>query len=163
MCPVAPHDRIGLGFGSGCGVPDGAGTGARADDRDHPETGDPVTSGSRGTLPRRVLHVAPSFHPAHGYGGPIASLYALCLAQRAAGLDVRVLTSDAAGAGRRLPGLGGRWTEQFGVPTFYARRRLGEATAPELVPQLVRELGRCELVHVTALWNSTSVLALAAS
>lgn len=114
---------------------------------------------------QRVLHVTPSFYPAHGYGGPIASLYALCLAQRAAGLDVRVLTSDAAGRGRRLPGLGGRWTAQFGVPTYYARRRLGEATVPGLVPQLVREIRnlgrRCGLVHVTGLWNSTSVLALA--
>ena len=31
--------------------------------------------------PLRVLHVVPSFYPAHGYGGPISALYELCLQQ----------------------------------------------------------------------------------
>ena len=56
--------------------------------------------------PLRVLHVVPSFYPAHGYGGPVSALYELCLAQVAAGLDVRVLTSAASG-----PGASSRLTE----------------------------------------------------
>lgn len=120
----------------------------------------------------RVLHVTPSFFPAVHYGGPVGALYELCRAQRRAGLDVRVLTSDAAGEGRRVDA--GGWTFAFGVPTFYARHlaglsrvaaRLGlsgmaEAVAPGLAPRLVKELRRADIVHVTAVWSATSVLAL---
>lgn len=120
----------------------------------------------------RVLHVTPSFFPAVSYGGPVAALYELCRAQRRAGLDVRVLTSDAAGEGKRVAAQG--WTAAFGVETFYARHLallsrvaarvglagLAEAVAPGLVPRLLSELRRAEIVHVTAVWSATSVLAL---
>lgn len=120
----------------------------------------------------RVLHVTPSFFPAVHYGGPVGALYELCRAQRRAGLDVRVLTSDAAGEGRRVDADG--WTSAFGVPTFYARHlallsriaaRTGlagvaEAVAPGIAPRLISELRRADVVHVTAVWSATSVLAL---
>ena len=82
--------------------------------------------------PRRILHLSPSFHPAYQYGGPVAALYDLCRAQLDAGLLVRVLTSDADGPGRRLYGVGGRLCDDYGVPTFYGRVRLGEDIALEL-------------------------------
>ena len=95
--------------------------------------------------PLRVLHVVPSFYPALGYGGPIHALYELCLAQVAAGRSVRVLTSDADGAGGRLPRLAGRWVEDFGLPTWYAPvLRAQDAQAPNVVMDGPRRLKAIE-------------------
>lgn len=112
--------------------------------------------------PLRVLHVVPSFYPAHGYGGPISALYELCRQQVAAGLAVRVLTSDASGASR-LTELSGRWVTELGVPTFYAPVRIGEDIAPSLLWHLPTELRWAQLVHVSGLWSPTSLLGLSLS
>jgi hypothetical protein len=45
----------------------------------------------------RVVHVCAYFAPAFVYGGPPRSVLGLCLAQRAAGVDVRVVTTTANG------------------------------------------------------------------
>lgn len=112
--------------------------------------------------PLRVLHVVPSFYPAHGYGGPVSALYELCLAQVAAGLDVRVLTSAASGPGTssRLTELSGRWVTQFGVKTFYAPVRLGEDLAPSLLWHVATQLRSTDLLHVSGLWSPTSLLGI---
>ncbi len=113
------------------------------------------------TMPRcRVLHIIPSFYPALGYGGPISAVFELCRAQVSAGIDVRVLTSDADGE-RRLASLSNRWVTDFGVPTFYAPVRLQEDIAPSLLWHLPSELRRADLVHVSGLFSATSVLGLA--
>jgi glycosyltransferase involved in cell wall biosynthesis len=106
-----------------------------------------------------VLHVVPSFYPAHGYGGPVSALYELCRAQRAGGLDVKVLTSDASGPSR-LSALSGRWVTELGVPTFYAPVRLGEDLAPSLLWRIARELHWADLLHISGLWSGASLLAL---
>lgn len=111
----------------------------------------------------RVLHVTPSFFPATRYGGPAVALYDLCRAQQAAGLDVRVLTSDAAGKQPRLSELSGRFVTDYGVPTLYARATIGEDIAPALVPALLRELAWADIVHVTGLWSPTSLLGITAA
>jgi len=108
---------------------------------------------------RRVLHVVPSFYPAHGYGGPVTALYELCRAQRAAGLEVKVLTSDASGPSR-LAAFSGCWVTELGVPTFYAPVRIGEDLAPSLLWRIARELRWADLVHISGLWSLTSLLAL---
>lgn len=124
----------------------------------------------------RVLHIVPSFYPAHGYGGPIASLYDLVRAQVAAGLQVRVLTSDADGASGRIPGVQGRWVKDFGAPTWYApvlrsggggrggeqarRFKALEDLAPGVAAQLPRWLGWAQVVHVTAVFSPTSLLGM---
>lgn len=118
----------------------------------------------------RVLHVVPSFFPAVVYGGPAICVYELARAQQAAGHEVRVLTSDANGRdaeGRAVPlrGLGGplasRWVTEYGVPTYYAKVRLGEDLAPRLVPLVLEGLRECDLVHVTGVFSATSLLGLA--
>ena len=112
--------------------------------------------------PLRVLHVVPSFYPAHGYGGPVSALYELCLAQVAAGLDVRVLTSAASGPGAssRLTELSGRWVTQFGVKTLYAPVRFGEDLAPSLLWHVANQLRSTDLLHVSGLWSPTSLLGI---
>lgn len=136
---------------------------------------------------RSVLHVVPSFFPAHRYGGPVQSLYELCLAQQRAGVRVRVLTSDAGTqAGERAPGpfparflnryadgfanrcagrawpeaLLGAWTEAPGMPVCYAPVWLGEDVAPGVALRLAAELRRAAAVHVTGVFSVTSGLGL---
>lgn len=108
----------------------------------------------------KILHVAPSFYPAHLYGGPVVSLYRLALSQRAAGHEVRVLTSDANGRGARLPGVGGRWVEEHGVPTWYARALLRQDYSAEIGWRLPPLLRWADVTHVTAVFSPTSMLAL---
>ncbi|MCS6915684.1 MAG: glycosyltransferase [Myxococcales bacterium] len=111
----------------------------------------------------RLLHVSPSFYPAHLYGGPVVSLHRLAVTQVQAGHQVRVLTSDANGPGRRLPGVGGRWVQEHGVPTYYARALVRQDYSAEIAWKLPALVRWAELVHVTAVFSPTSVLALAAA
>lgn len=110
----------------------------------------------------QLLHVTPSYFPAHRYGGPSASLHALALAQQAAGVQVRVLTSNAAGGGQgeTLPLPTGRYVTPHDVPTFYGAVRLGEDISAQLLAELPRSAAWAQLVHVTALWSPTSLAAL---
>lgn len=108
----------------------------------------------------RLLHVVPSYYPAHVYGGPIVSLHRLACAQVQQGLDVRVLTSNANGPGRRLPGLAGRWVTEHGVPTRYCAVLAGNDTSAELAQKLPGLLRWAELCHVTAVFSPTSLLGL---
>lgn len=114
-----------------------------------------------------LLHVTPSFYPAHLYGGPVVSLHRLACAQVQLGVPVCVLTSDADGPRRRLARLSGCYTEEHGVPTYYARTLgLGgrlQDFSPELALRLRHSLGWADLVHVTALFSPSSLLALAAA
>lgn len=116
-----------------------------------------------GTL--QLLHVTPSYFPAHRYGGPSASLHALALAQQAAGLQVRVLTSNAAGGGlgEKLALPTGRYITDPGVPTFYGQVRLGEDVSPQQLAELPGSVAWAGLVHVNALWSPSSLAALAYS
>lgn len=109
----------------------------------------------------RLLHVSPSFYPAHLYGGPVVSLHRLACAQaRRPGLEVRVLTSDANGPGRRLQGLGGRWVEEHGVPTYYARATARQDFSLELCARLPACARWADVLHVTAVFSPTSMAAL---
>ena len=103
-----------------------------------------------------MLHVSPSFYPALEFGGPVAALYELCLAQLRAGHQVRVITSTA---GQKLRG--GQWVETFKVPTYYAPVRLPPDLAPAMAPQLIVQCRWAQLVHVTGLFSAASMLGLA--
>jgi glycosyltransferase involved in cell wall biosynthesis len=80
---------------------------------------------------------------------------------------VRVLTSTASGQRGWLPqpgtldGLAGRWIEDFGVPTYYARVYL----PPDLAPGMLRQLGPlyqwAQVVHVTGVFSAASALGMA--
>ncbi len=84
------------------------------------------------------------------------------MAQQAAGLSLRVLTSAAAGGGRgeQLAVACGRYITDFGVPTFYGRVSLGEDLSLQLVRELPSSLRWADLVHVNALWSPSSLLTL---
>jgi glycosyltransferase involved in cell wall biosynthesis len=101
----------------------------------------------------RVLHVTPYFAPAFIYGGPPRSILGLCKAQRRAGVDVEVLTTDADGDGT-LPPAVTMFAEYDGVPArYFPRTSRALFTAPALVDALRHALPSCDLIHIHGLWN----------
>ena len=51
----------------------------------------------------KIAHISPIFYPAYIYGGPIESVYQLCLALAGNGCEVKVLTTNANGPQAVLP------------------------------------------------------------
>jgi glycosyltransferase involved in cell wall biosynthesis len=115
----------------------------------------------------RVLHVTPSFYPAFVYGGPVRAVYDLCGGLVSFGDEVRVLTTDANGATRRLevprgdvpmPAAEGRaWTAR------YARRRAAHTVSPELIRALPSYVAWADVVHLTAVYSFPTVPTLIAA
>jgi glycosyltransferase involved in cell wall biosynthesis len=79
----------------------------------------------------------------------------------AAGVDVRVLTTDADGPNRLAVPHG--WHERDGALVRYLPRLAPPDLAPELVWQAVLASRACDVVHVTALFSVPSAIALAAA
>lgn len=104
----------------------------------------------------RVLHVVPTFFPAVCYGGPIYSVLELCLHLSKLGNEVKVLTTDANGNARLLP-------EQQQDPVLdplqiYFCRRLGRGmVAPALLNRVVGCAKWADVVHLTAVYNFSTV------
>ena len=101
----------------------------------------------------RVLHVSPYFAPALQYGGPPASVLALCQGLQRAGVDVEVVTTTANGGaplkpsppqGEQYEGVPVRYLAQA-FPRRFFGARLGAA--------LVEALGRADLCHIHGVWN----------
>lgn len=105
----------------------------------------------------RVLHVVPSFYPAHVYGGPIEITHKLCLHLSALCCEVRVLTTDANGAGAiDVPN-----TEDVTLaPNFsvrYCRRVARDAVSPQLLAALPSAIRWADVVHLTAVYSFTTI------
>lgn len=116
----------------------------------------------------RVLHVIPSISPRRG--GPSQAVLAMAAAQRAAGIDARILTTDDDGPDR-LRGLPlRRWHSHQSVPVLLFPRwspplaALREfAICPELPLWLWRHVRDQDLLHVHALFSFPSTAAMAAA
>ncbi len=109
----------------------------------------------------RVLHITPAFHPADAYGGPPQSAYGLVRALARAGADVRVLTTDANGPRRLSVDCERELTLEPGLRVRYFRRAAFEATAPALFSALGPRVAWSSLVHLHAVFNSTTLPTLA--
>jgi glycosyltransferase involved in cell wall biosynthesis len=109
----------------------------------------------------RIAHINPSFSPATYYGGPTESGRALVRALSDAGADVRVLTTDANGPRERVAVETGREFAQDGYRIEYARRVLPESVAPGLALALRERIAWADVVHLTAVYNFTTLPALA--
>lgn len=118
-------------------------------------------SGSR--ISMNVLHVIPSFYPATRFGGPVYSSFGLCsqLAE-IEGVEVRVLTTDTAGSSRR-DRLSTRGTHSYGehFEVHYARKLLGVDFSVELLQKLWDRVSWADVVHVTGVYSSPTIPALA--
>lgn len=112
----------------------------------------------------KVLHIVPSFFPAHVYGGPIQSVYALCRHLSKLGHEVRVLTTDANGSDSVLDVAKGRAIElEDRVSVRYCRRILPQSTSPELAFLVNGYVQWADVVHITAVYSFPVIPALAAS
>ena len=105
---------------------------------------------------RRIVHVCAYFAPAFVYGGPPRSVLGLAKAQRARGLDARVVTTTANGE-TELPPEVVEAGEYDGVPVQYCERAWprGVFRAPSLGPTLRTLINRETVLHLHGLWNAT--------
>ena len=112
----------------------------------------------------RVVHVCAYFAPAFVYGGPPRSILALCRAQRAAGVDVRVVTTTADGDGELREEITSRG-DYDGIPVRYCGRAWPRSIfyAPSLPAILATELKDDAVLHIHGLWNAAVWSAAAAA
>src|SRR5262245_3987285 len=91
----------------------------------------------RARLTLKIATIAPSYYPAHSYGGPIRSTLQLAQGLARAGCQVRVLTTNTAGPTQKLDVDTTR--EQIlpgGVRVRYAPRLLPDSVSPQLLAAL---------------------------
>jgi glycosyltransferase involved in cell wall biosynthesis len=109
----------------------------------------------------RVLHIVPSFYPAHYYGGPIETVLTLCRYLAQANCEVRVLTTDANGPDETLDvGKGREIHLQDGVHVRYCRRVGAVSISPELLACLPGYVHWADIVHLTAIYSFPTIPAL---
>ncbi|MGZ4833485.1 MAG: glycosyltransferase [Terriglobales bacterium] len=112
--------------------------------------------------PIKIAHVVPSFYPAHSYGGPIQSVYALTNALARLGCEVRVLTTNANGLRAVLPVDTAREHRLGdGISVRYCPRRVRHSVSPDLLRVLPDYVRWADVVHLTAVYNFTTFPTLA--
>jgi glycosyltransferase involved in cell wall biosynthesis len=112
----------------------------------------------------KIAHVTPSYHPAFVYGGPPESAHQLSRHLARAGGEVRVLTTDANGP--KLTVAVDTTREIDFEPRLrvrYCARKLPESVAPSLLARLPEYVAWCDVVHLNAVYNFTTIPALLAA
>jgi glycosyltransferase involved in cell wall biosynthesis len=110
-----------------------------------------------------VLHVAPSFYPAHVYGGPTRSVYELCGNLARKGCDVRVLTTDANGPDAVLDVDTNQEADMDGFRVRYCHRIKDVSISPTLLRLLPHYIRWADVVHLTAVFSFPTIPTLLAS
>jgi glycosyltransferase involved in cell wall biosynthesis len=106
-----------------------------------------------------VVHVSAYFAPAWGFGGPPRSLFALCEAQQAAGLDVEVFTTTANTGDELAPAPDGLLVDGVRVRRFPLTSPRSMFGAPSMTAALTAAAHAADIVHVHGLFNRTVWLA----
>lgn len=102
--------------------------------------------------------------PARSYGGPVESVYRLCLGVAATGCEVRVLTTNSDGLGRSLGVDTGRLIAvAAGFDVRYLPRRARHAVAPSMLLRLLPEVRRADVVHLTGVYSFPTIPTLLAA
>ena len=106
----------------------------------------------------KVLHVIPSVAPR--YGGPSQAILEMTQALRTSGLDARIATTDADGAGR-LPVALGREIDYQGVPTTFFARQFSEAYkySRPLAQWLDARANEFDIIHIHAVFSHACLTA----
>lgn len=106
----------------------------------------------------RILHVIPSFFPAHVYGGPIESVYQLCWSLVGRECEVRVLTTDANGLDRVLNVEKEREVEiARGLHIRYCSRLMRHSVSPTLLRLLASYIRWADVIHLTAAYSFPTI------
>lgn len=102
----------------------------------------------------RILHVSPSYYPAVQFGGPIRSVHALNRALVEEGAQVKVLTTNAGLRNRNdIPTGKALMTESIPV-TYYPYSGYEHYNfSLSFLRAVFREVPKCDVVHITAVWN----------
>lgn len=112
----------------------------------------------------KILHIVPSFFPAHVYGGPIASVYQLCRYLARKGCDVRVLTTDANGPDKVLDVHTAREVELAdSLHVRYCHRLIRHSVSISLLRLLPSYIRWADLVHLTAVYSFPTIPTLLAA
>lgn len=112
----------------------------------------------------KILHIVPSYYPAHVYGGPIESVHLLCRHLAKNGLDVRVLTTNTNGLDAVLDVETSREIEfEAGLSIRYCRRVMRHSVSPSLLRWLPAYVRWADLIHLTAVYSFPTLPTLLAS
>ena len=104
--------------------------------------------------PIRVLHVSPFFAPAWVYGGLVESVYQFARHLACAGAAVRVLTTDASGAGRKLDSAAKvPYEHGQGFQVRYCARVARQSVSLELLGALAENVRWADVVHLHAAYS----------
>jgi len=116
------------------------------------------------TTALKVLHVTPSYAPAWGYGGATEAIYQFSRHVALAGAHVKVLTTDAAGRGRRLtPEERRQFERDVRLDVRYCARVGGESVSPELLGCLGKSVAWADVVHLHAAFSFPTIPTLLAA
>lgn len=111
----------------------------------------------------KILHISPYFMPARSYGGPVESIYRLCLNLARLGCEVRVLTTNANGRRKVLEVQPGKEVAvAAGFEVTYMARVARLALSPRLLARLPFEVRRADVVHLTGVYSFTTIPTLLA-
>lgn len=108
----------------------------------------------------RVLHIVPSFYPAIYHGGPVFSLYELCNGLAEQGVELRVLTTDTAGPGKRVKADSFPQLTPAGYPVYFCRRWVSVSVAPRMLWRMIGLVRWADVVHLTAVYSFPTIPAL---
>ena len=112
----------------------------------------------------KVAFVTPSYHPAYVYGGPTYSAFGLSRALARAGCDVRVLTTDANGRDQVLDvDTSSELELEQGLRVRYCHRVAIHSVSPAFLFALPAVIEWADVVHLTAVYNFTTVPTLLAT
>ena len=110
----------------------------------------------------KILHVVPTYLPAHRYGGPIVAVHGLCKALAARGHDVTVFTTNVDGDGV-LDVPTGAPVPMDGVRVHYFPSTFRRLYVSPQMRRALASIGEQEIVHSHAVYLWPGVAAAAAA
>lgn len=113
--------------------------------------------GPAATASIRVVCLTPGYAPALSFGGPTESTHRLCLAMLAAGVQIRVLTTDIGQVAEMPRAPAGQWVQYEGIPVKYCRRRWPGTLSRSFVANLPGALQHADIAHVTGTFSFTAL------
>ena len=104
----------------------------------------------------KILHFIPVYAPSWSYGGPVRSVSVLAEEQARQGQEMTVLTTNADLAKAAYPG-DGRPVQRNGVTVHYYEGNLARGiVSPALEEAVGVHVARCDILHITAIWQRTA-------